>query len=142
MVPTDRTLLSHLRALADAQLVSASSAEAFEFRHALTREAVYSTLLKRQRIVYHGLVAEILEAQASAAPTAVRAADLAFHYREAANWPKVLQYAQQAGEQAQNQYAPREAAQHFSLALEAAGQLGLPPGVGLLRGRGQAYEIL
>src|SRR5262245_59971126 len=133
------TLLSHLRELVDTRLVTATSAEAFEFRHALTREAVYSTLLKRQRVVYHGLVADILEAQHNQAP---RAADLAYHYREAANWPKALEYAQQAGEQAQNLYAPREAVEHFSRALEAAAQLGRPPKLSLLRGRGQAYETL
>src|SRR5262249_32420462 len=63
-------------------------------------------------------------------------------YREAANWPKALEYAQQAGEQAQNLYAPREAVEHFSRALEAAAQLGQPPKLSLLRGRGQAYETL
>ena len=137
------TLLNHLRALVDTRLVTATSAETFEFRHALTREAVYSTLLKRQRVVYHGLVAGILEAQdGEAAPSAARAADLAYHYHEAANWPKAQKYAQRAGEQAQAQYAPREAAQHFSRALEAAAQLGQPPSLGLLRGRGQAYETL
>ena len=137
------TILRHLRTLVDTRLVTAMSAEAFEFRHALTREAVYSTLLKRQRIVYHGLVADILEADISAAaPGAARAADLAFHYREAGNWPKALAYSQQAGEQAQSRYASREAAEHFSRALEAAAQLGRPPQPGLLRGRGQAYETL
>ena len=138
----EATLLSHLRTLVDTRLVTAASPEAFEFRHALTREAVYSTLLKRQRVVYHGLVADILEAQNSAAPGAARAADLAFHYREAGNWPKVLAYAQQAGEQAQKMYASREAAEHFSHALTAAAQLGQAPIPALLRGRGQAYETL
>jgi len=137
------TLLNHLRTLVDTRLITAASPEAFEFRHALTREAVYSTLLKRQRVVYHGLVADILEAQNSAAgPGAARAADLAFHYREAGNWPKALAYAQQAGEQAQKMYASREAAEHFSHALTAAAQLGQAPNPGLLRGRGQAYETL
>src|SRR5260370_22095079 len=136
-------LLTHLRELVDAHLVNAVSAEAFAFRHTLTREAVYATLLKRQRVVYHALVAEALEGPYGAeALAAGRAADLAFHYREAANLPKTLEYAQRAGEQAQNQYAPREAAEHFSHALQAAGQLGQPPDLQLLRARGRAYETI
>jgi tetratricopeptide (TPR) repeat protein len=139
----NQTLLSHLRDLVDAQLVSAASAEAFEFRHALTREAVYATILKRQRTTYHSLVADTLEGlYGDEAQIAGRAADLAYHYREAANWPKALEYAQRAGEQAQNQYAPHEAAEHFTHAIEAAGQLGQPPDLRLLRGRGQAFETI
>jgi tetratricopeptide (TPR) repeat protein len=139
----DQTLLSHLRDLVDAQLVSAASAEAFEFRHALTREAVYATILKRQRATYHSLVADTLEGlMGDEAQIAGRAADLAYHYREAANWPKALEYAQRAGQQAQNQYAPREAAEHFTHAIEAAEQLDQPPDPRLLRGRGQAYETI
>ncbi len=136
-------LLSHLRELVDAQLINAASAEAFAFRHALTREAVYATLLKRQRVVYHALVADVLEELSGRdAPLAARAADLAYHYREAANWPKALEYAHRAGEQAQSLYAPREAAQHFTHALAAGRQLGQPPDLRLLRARGQAYDTL
>src|SRR5689334_10583978 len=131
----EAALAQQLRKLVEAQLVSPVSIEAFAFRHALTREAVYATLLKRQRLVYHELVAEALEGSG-------RAADLAYHYREAANWAKALEFARRAGEQAQQKYAPREAAEHFSHALEAAQQLGQPLDLGLLRARAQANETL
>jgi tetratricopeptide (TPR) repeat protein len=142
--PADRqAILQQLRELMDARLVVAVTAEAFAFRHALTREAVYATLLKRQRATMHELVAETLESSCgSEAERSARVADLAHHYREAANWPKALEYAQQAAEQAQARYAPHEAAEYFSRAIEAAAQLGQPPSLPLLRGRGQAYELL
>lgn len=138
----DHTVLQHLRALADAQLVVAVTAEAFAFRHALTREAVYATLLKRQRAALHALVAETLEANGDDAPVPGQAAALAYHYREAANWPKALECARRAGEQAQTRYAPREAVEHFTRALEAAAHVGQAPDLRLLRGRGQAFETL
>ena len=49
----EQTVLKHIQALVDAQLVNEVSADEFAFRHALTREAVYATLLKRQRLQYH-----------------------------------------------------------------------------------------
>ncbi len=139
----DQNVLQHLRTLADAQLVVAVTAEAFAFQHALTREAVYGTLLKRQRMAYHALAAEVLESMyAEEAQLASHAADLAHHYREAANWPKTLEYARRAGEQAQARYAPHEAVEQFTRALEAAAQMGQAPDPRLPSGRGQAFETL
>ncbi len=137
------TVLGYIQELIEAQLVNEVSAEEFEFRHALTREAVYATLLKRQRLQFHGLVAEAIERlYGLGARAGSRVAELAYHYREAANWPKAMEYARRAGEQAQSLYAPYEAAEHFTHAIEAARQLGQPPDLGLLRDRGQAFETL
>jgi tetratricopeptide (TPR) repeat protein len=134
---TDPILGQHLRLLLDAQLIKSVSAETLEFQHALTREAVYATLLKRQRTAYHALAAEVLEGQPG---DETQTAVLAFHHREAGNWPRALEFAQKAGQQAQEMNAPREAAEHFTRAIEAAGHLGLPPDARLLRARGQAYD--
>jgi DNA-binding CsgD family transcriptional regulator/tetratricopeptide (TPR) repeat protein len=139
----EQTVLGHIQELVEAQLVNEVSAEEFAFRHALTREAVYATLLKRQRLQFHGLVAEALERLHGAdAWVGSHLADLAYHYREAANWPKALVYARRAGEQAHSLYAPNEAAEHFTRAIEAARHLNQPPELDLLRRRGQAYETL
>src|SRR5262249_2815027 len=135
------TLIEHLRQLADEQLIRAVTGESFAFRHALTREAVYGTLLKRQRSVYHDLVGQALE-QLYAAQAPGSAARRAYTVREGVKRPKALRCARVAGEQAQQQCAPHEAAQHFSHALEAAQQRGQPAELALLRGRGQAYDTL
>lgn len=53
-----------------------------------------------------------------------------------------MQYSQLSGEQAQALYAPREAVAHFTHAIEAAKQLGLPVPPSTLHGRAQAREVL
>jgi DNA-binding CsgD family transcriptional regulator len=137
----EHELLQVIKELVAAQLVIEESAERFSFRHALTREAVYSTVLRRERQQYHKTVAEALE-QIYAHELDTHAADLAHHFGEAGSWEKVLQYSQRAGEKAQALHAPREALDHFNNAVEAARQLAIEPSLQLLRARGQAYETL
>ena len=105
-------LLELIKSLIAAQLVVEESAEMFAFRHALTREALYADLLARERRAMHGQVAEALEAIAQRRGGEGRdawAADLAYHFYAAEIWPKALEYAQQAGQQAQRLHAPRAA---------------------------------
>ena len=146
-------LVARLKELVAAQLVVEESADQFSFRHALTREAITATLLRRERQTYHRVIAETLE-RLYADSLSAHLADLSYHFYEAARWEKALVYSQQAGEQAQKLYAPREAIGHFSRALTAAQQLTPTPaplprytgegtGVGVIyRARGKAYETL
>lgn len=57
-------------------------------------------------------------------------------------WEKALAFSQQAGEKAQNLYAPREAHEWFTRALDAAQRVTLPPPTHLFLARGQAYATL
>jgi DNA-binding CsgD family transcriptional regulator len=141
MAMDDPVLLSHLKQLVAAQIIVEDSAEAYAFRHALTREAVYGTLLRRERQQHHRRIAQIME-ELHSGQLEHHAADLAYHYYHAADWEKVWVYAQQAGDRARTMYAPREAADLYSQALEAAEHLGQPPSPELCRSRGQAYETL
>ena len=134
-------LLEQMDQLIGAQLVVAESGDHFAFRHALTREAAYATLLRRERAALHHAVATGLERLYADAPDAYLG-DLAYHYYEAGTWTKALQYAQRAGEQAQSLYAPREALGHFTRALDAARHLSPLPAAALYRARGQAHETL
>ena len=88
-------LLLLVRELLRVQLIVEHSAHEFEFRHALTREAVYANLLKRERLALHAAIGSILRANA-AAPSA-----LAHHFYEAESWAEALQFARVAAEQAQ-----------------------------------------
>jgi predicted ATPase len=100
----EATLLELIKSLIAAQLVVEESAETFAFRHALTREALYGELLARERRTMHGQLAEALEAITQRRGGEARdawAADLAYHFYAAEIWPKALEYAQQAGQQAQ-----------------------------------------
>lgn len=123
-----------------AQLVVEESAEQFAFRHALTRETVYASLLRRERKAMHKQVAETLE-QLYAAAIEPHVADFAYHYYSAEVWEKALEYAQRAGEKAEAMYAPHEAIEQFSRAVQAAEQLSAPLS-GLLHARGHAYETI
>lgn len=134
-------LLATLRELMSAQLIVEGTADEFAFRHALTREAVYAALLKRERRALHLAVGEALETQRTGTPSE-RDAILAHHFYLGEAWEKALIYAQQAGERAQALFAPHEAIVQFTQAIEAVKALFRQTGeVGALhRARGKAYE--
>lgn len=134
-------LLPVMKELLGAQLVVEVTSDQFAFRHALTREAVYSTLLLRERKQFHHMIGDAIE-RVHAAELSGQVGELAYHYYEAGAWEKALKYSQSAGETAQAQYAPREAIEHFTRALEAAGHLAMPLPTAILRARGQAYETV
>ncbi len=137
---------THLRALEAAGLIRLAASQPdleYTFRHALQQEAVYHTLSKFARANTHRAVAEALEAvYVNGAAHDAHLSDLAFHYAEAGQWDKVLDYARRAGEHEQAMYAPREALAHFDQAVRAARRLGVPVPWPVLRARGQVYETL
>lgn len=134
-------LLPLLKQLIGAQLLVEESVDEFAFRHALTREAVYKSLLRRERKAMHQQVAETLE-RGHAHALEPFVADLAFHYHAAQIWDKTLEYAQRAGDKAASIYAPREAIEHYTHAVEAAQELGSAPSLELYRARASAYQTL
>ena len=124
-----------------AQLVVEESEEVFAFRHALTREAVYKDLLARERKALHRSIAETREHLETSGLEA-HLGDLAYHFYEAGVWGKALEYAQRAGKQAQQLYAPQAALEHFTHAVQSAHHLSVPVPFDLYRARGQAYQTL
>ncbi len=124
-----------------AQLVVEESAEQFAFRHALTRQAIAAELLARERRGMHGTIAQTIEHLHAAALDA-HLADLAYHFAEAQQWSKALEYARLAAEQAQALSAPRAAAEQWTRVMHATEQLGeaVPPTC--YRARGQTHETL
>ena len=137
----EEQLLKIMKELVFAQLVIEESAEQFAFRHALTRRAIYTQLLARERTKLHRTIAETIEQLPPAALDA-RMEDLANHFYQARVWQKTVDYAQRAGEKALRLYSHRAAIDYFTWALEAADHLSLPPPPELYRARGQAYETL
>jgi DNA-binding NarL/FixJ family response regulator/tetratricopeptide (TPR) repeat protein len=131
-------LLRQVEELVRAQLLVEESADRFAFRHALTREAVYGRLLKRERQSLHRTVVRALERRRDPGP---HLADLAYHAYHGAAWQEALVYANQMGAQALALHAPRSAVGHFSRALEAERRLGRPASRELLRARGAAFEL-
>ncbi len=137
----ERELIGAIRELIAAQLVVEESAERFAFRHALTREAVYTSLLALERRALHRQVVEAIE-RSDASGREARLSELASHAFQATAWAKALEYGQRAGERALARHAPRTAVELFTWAREAARALAIVPPLGLLRSRGQAYEVL
>jgi DNA-binding CsgD family transcriptional regulator len=137
----EANLMAMLKELIAAQLVVEETADQFAFRHALTREAVYTTLLLRERQGLHHSVAEAIE-RLYAASIEAHVADLSFHYYTSGVWQKALEYSRRAGEQARAFYAQHEAVVYYSRALVSARQLKIVIAPQLLTARGRAYDIL
>ena len=138
----EEELTTMLKALVKAQLVVEESADQFAFRHALTREAIYTTLLLRERQNVHRTVGEAMERLYAEESIRSHLADLSYHFYTGGVWQKALEYSQKAGDQARTLYAQHEAIVYYSRALVAARQLKMMLGPELLSARGHAYEIL
>jgi DNA-binding CsgD family transcriptional regulator/tetratricopeptide (TPR) repeat protein len=130
-----------MKELMAAQLVIEESIDQFTFRHALTRQAIYSGLLARERRALHGTIAQTLERLHAAALDAYFA-DLSYHCAESELWSKAMEYAARAAEQAQAFSAPRAAVEQWTRVIYAAQQLKQEVSPTCYRARGQAYEIL
>jgi DNA-binding CsgD family transcriptional regulator/tetratricopeptide (TPR) repeat protein len=134
-------LLGLIKELIAAQLVVEGTEDQLRFRHALTRQAVYSELLARERRALHRRIAEALQ-HLYAECLDEHLADLAYHSYEAGRWEQALDYSRRVGERSLAIYAPHAAMEHLTRALEAAERLSLPADAALYRGRGRAFELM
>jgi class 3 adenylate cyclase/tetratricopeptide (TPR) repeat protein len=89
---------------------------AYVFRHALTQEAVYGSLLERHRRTYHGAVGHALE-ELYPGRTEEVAELLALHFGRSEEAEKAVDYAILAAEKAQRRWANSEALTYFNDAL-------------------------
>ena len=92
---------------------------AYWFKHTLTQETVYQSLLRAKRRETHAQVARAYEAAYSDLLDEY-AALLAQHYGEAGDDAKTLEYATRAGDAAARLYANAEAVEFYSRAIEVA----------------------
>lgn len=137
----EETLLTLMKELLTVQLVVEESADQFAFHHALTRQAIYTSLLARERRMLHGRIADLLESLAGSSPDTFLA-DLAYHFFEAETWEKAVIYGQSAAEQAERLYTPHATIEQATRAISAAQQGAISLPVTLYQLRGRAYEIL
>ena len=108
----ERDLLSIMKQLLDAQLVVEDTEDRFSFRHALSRQAVYSDLLGRERRALHTDVLRALE-QVGEHAGAPAWEELSYHSFAAGAWAKTSTYASEAGQRALGMHAPRAALEPF-----------------------------
>jgi DNA-binding CsgD family transcriptional regulator/tetratricopeptide (TPR) repeat protein len=137
----EAALLELMKEAIAAQLVSEVSAEQFSFRHALTQQAIFGGMLARERRALHGTIARTLEHLHETVLDA-SLGSLAYHFAEAEQWTKAIEYAARAAEQAQKSCAPRAAIEQWTRLEEAIQQLGQAVPPTCYRARGQAYETL
>ena len=96
---------------------------AFMFKHALTHDVAYNSLLVQRRRELHHQIARAVE-ELYTDRLAEQYEILAHHYSRAEDWAKALDYLLKAGEKAARGFANREAITLYDQALEAAGHLG------------------
>ena len=94
----------------------------YTFKHALTHEVAYGSLLQERRRVLHARMVEALEALAPDR-VAEQVERLAHHALRGEVWDKAVTYCQQAGARAYDRAAFREAVASFEQALQALAHL-------------------
>jgi tetratricopeptide (TPR) repeat protein len=92
------------------------------FKHALTHEVAYGSLLQERRRVLHARIVEALEALAGDR-VGEQVERLAYHAVRGEVWDKAVTYCQQAGTRADDRAAFREAVASCEQALQALGHL-------------------
>ncbi len=92
------------------------------FKHVITQEVTYATLLKQKRKELHGIVGRAIE-ELYADRLEEFYEMLAFHYRRAEDWSRAYRYNREAGLKAQSLSAYIETLSYLDAALEALKQL-------------------
>ncbi len=116
-------MIDRLTSLDLLQLRPAAGPRTYAFRHILTQETVYQSILRNERPKLHRVVAESIE-ELHGGALDVHVEALALHYDRARVRDKALLYALLAGKRAQDRFANREALGHYSRALQLSQHLG------------------
>jgi tetratricopeptide (TPR) repeat protein len=117
----EAVLQRHLDALQSAEFLYETHPfleRIYTFKHALTQEMAYSSLLLERRRVLHARIVEALEALVPDR-MAEQVERLAHHALRGEVWDKALGYCRQAGEKSLARSAYRETAEYFEQALSA-----------------------
>jgi class 3 adenylate cyclase/tetratricopeptide (TPR) repeat protein len=96
---------------------------AYMFKHALTHDVAYNSLLVQRRKELHHLIAMAVE-ELYADRLADQYEVLAHHFSKAEDWPRALDYLVKAADKAARSFATREALALSQQALEVAAYLG------------------
>ncbi len=115
---------------------------AYLFRHVMTREVAYESLLYAERRDLHHKIAQSIEAQSARVDEHIEV--LAEHYTLAEDWPQALGYHLKAGRRAQAIYANEDAVHRYHKALEVAQHVldSLNERLTAYEGLGDTYELV
>jgi class 3 adenylate cyclase/tetratricopeptide (TPR) repeat protein len=145
----DQELLSHLSALKDSELIYERGIypqSTYIFKHALTQEVAYDSLLLKRRKEIHEQIGTAIEALY---PDRLEEHSelLAYHYACSANMEKALQYLGLANQKTAKLNAMEEAKTYFDEAMELLDTLpedeeNMQRRISLLANQGQIFMLL
>ncbi|MEM7343691.1 MAG: adenylate/guanylate cyclase domain-containing protein [Chloroflexota bacterium] len=109
-----------------ADLIEAPTQERAEymFKHVLTYETAYNSLLHQQRKVIHKQIADYMAFNLFWMLGEEYAPIVAEHYYKSETWPRALRYLQRAAEAAIQSFANQEAVEFYNQALDVAKSIG------------------
>src|SRR5665647_240974 len=109
----------HLEQLEDLGLLrkSSQSEHEYEFKHTLIQEAVYSGLLKKDRMDMHQQIGLVME-QVFSDRLPEFYETLAFHFRHSALYQKAVDYLRQSGRKSLKKYAVQESHEYYQRAFQ------------------------
>ena len=93
----------------------------YEFDHAKSREAIYEEISPPLKKGYHARIAEKMEAQSTDIKD-LPVGDLAYHFAQAGNKGKAVQYSLTAGKDALARFSNVEALKHYAYVLETVSE--------------------
>ncbi len=116
--PGREELLTHIQALESRDFIRSETVaplNTYSFRHSITQEVAYNTMLAEQQRYFHCAVGEALEVLQ---PTAVE--QLAYHYSRTDVRDKMLHYLDLAARRSRYEYANETALLYYAQALQHA----------------------
>jgi class 3 adenylate cyclase len=98
----------------------------YVFRHALTQDVAYASLLQSERRRLHGLIGRAIE-ELHPDRLEERSEELVYHFTRGEAWDRVVHYAREAAARAEALCADDRAVEHYETALQALARLPETP---------------
>ena len=118
---------------------------AYMFKHALTQDVAYNSLLEKRRRVLHRAIGQAME-ELYADRLHEYYEIIAYHYSKGENWNKALEFNLKAAQKAKQSFANREALTYYNQALEITEKEGSVADISslmfLYEARAELYLVL
>ncbi len=131
-------LLVTIKKLIERHFFDEMSRDRFAFHHTIIRQAIYDSMLIRERQSIHQAILLYLETTESS----VNLADLAYHAYNAETWETAYVYGFQAGQHALSLHSPQAAVEQLTHAVQAAQHMDRTDIATVYRLRGDAFSKL
>ncbi len=112
----DLIVLEELNTIARSSSIICVEKDSFKFDHAKTRQAIYDEIPLPLKKGYHKRVAERLQ---SSGKDLLRLADIAYHYAQAENREKAVEFSLAAGKNALKRFSNAQAIKHYTYVLQS-----------------------